>query len=156
MNNLMLMNNGKIVKRNNLGTLPAWSSFIDDLFKEELAASKSNKVGKAVNPKVNIKETNEAYTLEMAVPGYQKTDFVLDVENDKLSISVEIKSEKMEIETAYTRREFVVDSFKRTFTLPETVDEEGIKAKYNEGILLVEIPKKEEAKPKAPRTIEIS
>jgi len=152
----MLMNNGKIVKRNNSGTLPAWSSFIDELFNDELSHSKSNTVAKIVKPKVNIKETNEAYTLEMAVPGYQKTDFVLDVVNDELSISVEIKSEKEEIETAYTRKEFIVDSFKRSFTLPETADEEGIKAKYSEGILFVEIPKKEEAKPKAPRTIEIS
>jgi len=156
MNNLMLMNNGKIVKRNNLGTLPAWSSFIDELFNDELVNSKSNTVVKTVKPKVNIKETIEAFTLEMAVPGYQKSDFVLDVVNDELSISVEIKSEKEEIETPYTRREFVTNSFKRSFTLPETADEEGIKAKYSEGILFVEIPKKEEAKPKAPRTIEIS
>ena len=152
----MLMNNGKIVKRNNLGTLPAWSSFIDELFNDELVNSKSNTVVKTVKPKVNIKETIEAFTLEMAVPGYQKSDFVLDVVNDELSISVEIKSEKEEIETPYTRREFVTNSFKRSFTLPETADEEGIKAKYSEGILFVEIPKKEEAKPKAPRTIEIS
>ena len=75
---------------------------------------------------------------------------------DELSISVEIKSEKDAVETPYTRREFTIGSFKRSFTLPETVNEEGIKAKYYEGILSVEIPKKEEAKPKAPRTIEIS
>ena len=152
----MLMNNGKIVNRNKLGTLPAWSSFIDELFNDELIDSKSNTIDKAIKPKVNIKETNEAFTLEMAVPGYQKTDFVLDVVKDELSISVEIKSEKDAVETPYTRREFTIDSFKRSFTLPETVNEEGIKAKYYEGILSVEIPKKEEAKPKAPRTIEIS
>lgn len=159
MSNLMLMNNGKLVKRNggNLGTFPAWTSFIDDLLNEEFLGEKSGHFNKGISiPKVNIHETNEAYNLEMAVPGYQKTDFVLDVVNDQLSISAEIKSEATESEAVFTRREFGYDSFKRTFNLPETVESDGIKARYNNGILFVEIPKKEEAKPKAPRTIKIS
>lgn len=155
----MLMNNGKIMKRNgnNLGTFPAWSSFIDDLLNEELLVERPGHFNKGISiPKVNIQETNEAYTLEMAVPGYKKTDFVLDVVNDELSISAEIKSEAAKNEPVFTRKEFGYDSFKRTFNLPETVESDGIKATYNNGILFVEIPKKEEAKPKAPRTIKIS
>jgi len=155
----MLMNNGRIVKRNNsnVGTFPAWSSFIDNLLNEEFLGENAGHFNKGLSlPKVNIQETNEAYHLEMAVPGYQKTDFVLDVVNDQLSISAEIKSETTENEAVFTRREFGYDSFKRTFNLPETVESDGIKAVYNNGILSVEIPKKEEAKPKAPRTIKIS
>lgn len=153
MSNLVLTNNGKIVKRNNAGNVPAWSSFIDELFNDNLSDIKVKNTSK---PKVNIKESNVAYTLEMAVPGYSKTDFVLDVVNDELSISADIKTSKEEEVKKYTRREFGIDSFKRTFTLPETVDADGINASYAEGILNVEIPKKEEEKPKAPRTIEIS
>lgn len=152
MSNLVLSNNGKVLKRNNAGTMPAWSSFIDELFNENLSEARINNVKK---PKVNIKETNAAFTLEMAVPGYSKTNFILDVVNDELSISADLKTNKEEVKE-YTRREFGIDSFKRTFTLPDTVDEDGIKASYTDGILKVEIPKKEEAKPKAPRTIEIA
>lgn len=153
MSNLVLTNNGKLVRKDNLGTTPAWSSFIDELFTENVSGNRTNNT---IKPKVNIKETNEAYTLEMAVPGYSKTDFILDVVNDELSISVDIKETKEEEVKSYTRREFGTDSFKRTFTLPELVEEDGINASYTDGILKVEIPKKEEAKPKAPRKIEIS
>jgi len=159
MSNLMLMNNGKVVQRdrNNYGTFPAWSSFIDNLLNEEFMVGKTGTYNRGISiPKVNIQETNEAYLLEMAVPGFKKADFVLDVANDELSISADIKSENSETESVFTRREFGYDSFKRTFNLPDTVESDGIKAKYNNGILSVVIPKKEEAKPKAPRTITIS
>jgi HSP20 family protein len=153
MSNLVLTNNGKIVKRNNLGAFPAWSSFIDELFNDNILDTRANLTGL---PKVNIKETDEAYTMEMAVPGYSKNDFIVDVVNDELSISADITTNKEEEVNGYTRREFGIESFKRTFTLPETVNDDAIKASYTEGILTLEIPKKEEAKPKAPRTIEIS
>lgn len=152
MSNLVLTNNGKIVKRNNLGTFPAWSSFVDELFNDNLLDVRANQTGL---PKVNIKETDEAYTLEMAVPGFSKSDFIVDVVNDELSISADIVTNKEEA-NGYTRREFGIESFKRIFTLPETVNDDAIKASYTEGILTLEIPKKEEAKPKAPRTIKIS
>ena len=153
MSNLVLTNNGKIVKRNNLGTFPAWSSFVDELFNDNLLDVRANQTGL---PKVNIKETDEAYTLEMAVPGFSKSDFIVDVVNEELSISADIVTNKEEEANGYTRREFGIESFKRTFTLPETVNDDAIKASYTEGILTLEIPKKEEAKPKAPRTIKIS
>ena len=92
----------------------------------------------------------------MAVPGFKKSDFKIGLENEKLSISAEIKVEEGEKEANFTRKEFSYESFKRTFILPETVDEGAINANYNNGILTVSIPKKEEAKPKPARTIEIS
>ncbi len=159
MSNLMLFNNGRIAKRDrgNLGTFPAWSSFIDELFNDDLTIGSRGNFNNGITlPKVNIKETDEAFMLEMAVPGFKKSDFVLDVENDELSISADLSTEASEQEEGYTRREFGFSSFKRTFALPDSVEEGGIKASYKEGILAVEIPKKEEAKPKPARTIKIS
>ncbi len=155
----MLFNNGRIAKgnRGNLGTFPAWSSFIDELFNDDLTIGTTGNFNRGMTlPKVNIKETDEAFMLEMAVPGFKKSDFVLDVENDELSISADLSTESTEQEEGYTRREFGFDSFKRTFSLPESVEESGIKASYTQGILAIEIPKKEEAKPKPARTIKIS
>lgn len=92
----------------------------------------------------------------MAVPGLKKSDFNINLENNILSISAELKEDNEEQNDNYTRREFGYSSFKRTFTLPETVNDSKINAKYNEGILHVYLPKKEEAKQKPPRTIDIS
>ncbi|WP_223883330.1 MULTISPECIES: Hsp20/alpha crystallin family protein [Arenibacter] len=105
---------------------------------------------------VNIKETAEAYFVEMAVPGLNKSDFKIDIDNQVLSISAELEEESEDKQENYTRREFGYSSFKRSFNLPETVNEEHIEAKYNEGILSVHLPKKEEAKQKPVRTIKIS
>ena len=92
----------------------------------------------------------------MAAPGLQKKDFRIDLANDVLTISSE---KKVENETKkgqqFTRREFSYQSFSRSFTLPNTVDSEKISATYENGILRVLIPKKEEAKTKPARTIEI-
>jgi HSP20 family protein len=107
-------------------------------------------------PKVNIKETADAYFVEMAVPGLKKSDFQIDLDNQILSIATEVEEENETKEQNYTRREFGYSSFKRSFTLPETVDDGKIKANYNEGILSIHLPKKEEAKQKPPRNIKIS
>ena len=94
--------------------------------------------------------------VEMAVPGLKKSDFKLDLDNQLLSISTETKEDYEHEEENYTRREFGYSSFKRTFTLPETVDDEKIDATYKDGILNILLPKKEEAKQKPSRTIKIS
>ena len=91
----------------------------------------------------------------MAVPGFQKTDFQIEVDNGILSISTEKNENREEYEEGYTFREFGFSSFKRTFNLPETVEEEFINANYMDGILRISLPKKEEAKQKAKRNIEI-
>ena len=88
--------------------------------------------------------------------GLKKSDFHIDIDNQVLSISTETKVENERKEENYTRREFGYSSFKRTFTLPESVNDEKINAKYNEGILSIILPKKDEAKQKPARSIKIS
>ena len=159
MNNVMLTKNGNRIKRdrNNFANYGGWTSLIDELFSDDLQAVKNKDTNQHLSgPKVNIKESDEAYVLDMAVPGFKKSDFKIGLENEKLSISAEIKVEEGEKEANFTRKEFSYESFKRTFILPETVDQSAINANYNNGILTVSIPKKEEAKPKPARTIEIS
>ena len=111
-----------------------------------------NKIGKLFN----IKEVIDAYIVEMAVPGLKKSDFNINLDNDVLTISAELEENKEDNNEKYTRREFGYASFKRTFNLPETVDDSKINATYNEGILTLHLPKREEAKQKPPRTINIS
>jgi HSP20 family protein len=105
---------------------------------------------------VNITETADDYLVEMAVPGLQKSDFQIDIEKQVLCISSSLEvSEEQEGEN-YSRREFGYGSFKRSFTLPETVDDSKIKANYKGGILSIHLPKKEEARKKPARTITVS
>ena len=106
-------------------------------------------------PAVNIMEGEKDFTLELAVPGQKKEDFNVEVDNDVLTISMETQSEVEDKKSEYTRREFRYTSFKRAFTLPESVNQEDIKADYKDGILRFTLPKKEEALPKAQRLFEI-
>ena len=109
-------------------------------------------------PAVNIKETNESYQVEVAAPGMLKSDFKVELEGNLLTISSEKRGDNEEVEgEKYTRREFSFQAFHRSFTLPrEVVDVDKIQAKYKDGMLQLLIPKKEEAKQKAPRLIQIS
>jgi HSP20 family protein len=108
-------------------------------------------------PSVNIKEDHEGFEVEMAAPGFQKDDFKIELNHDLLTIS---SAKKIDNETKegqqFTRREFSYQSFSRAFSLPNTADSEKINAKYENGLLKVAIPKKEEAKPKPARQIAIS
>ena len=107
-------------------------------------------------PAVNIKDNTEGFELELAVPGMKKDDFTVEIDNDVLTISSKMKSENEESQDNYTRKEFSFTSFKRAFTLPETVDGSKIDAKYEDGILKLTLPKKQEALPKPKRLIEIA
>jgi HSP20 family protein len=136
---------------------PSRSSWFDDFLLGDLPTVFSSNFNTGMSlPKVNIKESADAFDVEMAVPGLKKSDFNIDVDNFTLSISAEIEENKENANDGYTRREFGYSSFKRTFTLPETVDDGKINATYNEGVLKIHIPKKEEAKQKPARTIKIS
>jgi len=108
-------------------------------------------------PSVNIKENADAFTVEVAAPGFDKGDFKLELNHNTLTIS---SDKKVENETKegefFTKREYSYQSFTRSFTLPQIADGERIGASYENGILSVSIPKKEEAKPKPARTIEIN
>lgn len=106
-------------------------------------------------PATNIKETDKSYEIEIAAPGLNKEDFNIDVENGTITISSEKKDEKEEKDENYTRREYNYSSFSRSFRLPETVKEEDIDATYKDGVLMLSIPKKEEAQKPQKRQINI-
>jgi HSP20 family protein len=107
-------------------------------------------------PSVNVSEDNDNVILEVAAPGLDKKDFNVAVEKDQLIISAskEAQTEDKE-EGKWTRKEFNYQSFKRSFHLSDKIETEKIEAEYHNGILKLVLPKKEEAKPKAPATIEI-
>ena len=109
-------------------------------------------------PGVNIKETPDNFEVEVAAPGMSKKDFRIELDGNMLTISSEKSNEQEDKEDEkYTRKEFSYQSFYRTFNLPkEVVDENKIEAKYDNGLLRLLIPKKEEAKQKPPRQIQIS
>jgi len=108
-------------------------------------------------PSVNIKENTDGYYVEMAAPGLQKGDFKIELKNNLLTISSEKKMENDTKENEqFTKREFSYQSFSRSFTLPNIANGDKIEAKYDNGILKVNIPKKEEAKPKPAKQITIS
>jgi len=106
-------------------------------------------------PKVNIKENDNGFVVEIAAPGMKKEDFNILLDKDLLTISSE-KNEETDDSSTYLRREFDYQSFQREFTLPDTADGEKIKGAYRDGILTISIPKKEEAKPRPAKTIRIS
>lgn len=107
-------------------------------------------------PSVNIKENPDEFKVEVAAPGFEKSDFKLELNHDVLTISSEkqVENETKEDEH-FSKREFSYQSFTRSFTLPNIADSERIDANYDKGILTVSIPKKEEAKPRPSRMIEI-
>ena len=104
-----------------------------------------NNVFKGTMPAANVIESENEFKLDMAVPGYQKNDFNLEVENDILVISAEMKDSKEDKDKGYSRKEFSYQSFSRSFHLPESVNAEKINAKYDNGILHIHIPKMETA-----------
>jgi len=138
-----------IVKRNNL----VFPSLMNEIFKPDWFGGMENL--NASLPAVNIKDNQKDFELELVVPGRKKEDFNIEIDNDVLTISSELKQEGEVKEENYTRREFEFSSFKRAFTLPETVDTNNIKANYVDGLLRFTLPKKEESLPKPKRLIEL-
>lgn len=111
--------------------------------------------GKTVEPALNIRETDDHFEIELAAPGFSKKDFEVTIEDGFLNISAKKEFTKEEKEEEYTRREFNYSAFERSLQLPETVKEEEIKAKYNDGILRFKLMKREEAKKRPPKVIEV-
>jgi HSP20 family protein len=107
-------------------------------------------------PSVNIKESNDDFEVEVAAPGFTKNDFKIELNHDLLTISSEkeIENETKE-DQRFSLREFSYQSFSRSFTLPNTADSDKIGARYENGILRISIPKREEARPKPARQIAI-
>jgi HSP20 family protein len=107
-------------------------------------------------PAVNIREDEKYFTLDLAVPGIDKNDLKIDINEDVLTISSESKNEKEENKDGYKRKEFSYSSFCRSFYIPDNVNKEKIEANYKDGVLAVSLPKQEEEKNKISRQVSIS
>ena len=142
-----------LVKRNLFW--PSTSS-VDNFLNENLLNWPNGGNGADSVPRVNITETDEDFRVEVAAPGMKRDDFHLELDNDTLVISAEISETNEDHNSSYTRREFSYESFRRSFHLPNTVEADKIKAKYEDGMLRLMIPKKEEARRKPARKIKIS
>jgi len=137
---------------------PSISSLLEDFFNNEVGdlGRQNYSSTDTTLPKVNIKESDDAFMVEMAAPGMKKGDFNIQMDNNVLTIFSEKKEDSNEIEQfRYSRREFAFHSFQRVFTLPESADTQKVSAAYQDGILTITIPKKEEAKPRPPKTISV-
>ncbi len=97
-------------------------------------------------PAVNIAETENEFEVELAVPGLKKEDFKINLEKNVLTVSAEKKAEEVNETKKYSKREYSYNSFTRSFTLPQSADQNKIEADYTDGILKLTIAKKEEAK----------
>ncbi len=106
--------------------------------------------------KVNISEDENQFVVEVYAPGVSKKEFKISLEKDVLTVSAEINRDENQEKNDFLRKEFQKQSFKKSFGLPESADQEKINANYNNGILSVLIPKKEEAKPKPAIDIKVS
>jgi HSP20 family protein len=103
--------------------------------------------GRIMNmPAVNITEEKDEYKVSLAAPGLKKDDFKIDVDGNMLTISSEKEENKEEKDKTFTRKEYSYSSFSRSFTLPEEINKEKIEAKYEDGVLKIALPRKEEAK----------
>ena len=147
-------------KNTNLGfrSMPTISTWMDDILNRSFGTEfMSNFNAGMTLPAVNVLDLDDKFLVEMAVPGFKKSDFNVDLDNKLLTISAEHKTENEDnVDDLYTRKEFGYSSFQRTFTLPEIIDNEKIVAKYEDGILKVALPKLEEAKKKPVKNIKIS
>lgn len=127
-----------------------FGSLFSDFLNEIPGAARSFGQDLFAFPQTNIHETPEAYHLELNVPGRSKEDFKIQTEQGLLTISFDKKEESAAQDSFKTiRREFEIKSFKRSFTLDDKVDADGIQAKYENGVLKLLLPKKEESKPSA-------
>ncbi len=115
--------------------LRPWNEWFDDGY---------TRVGRV--PAVNITEEDDAFQLSVAVPGMKKSDFEIDVEGNQLTISCSKEETQTEKEAKYTRKEYSYHSFERVFTLPNEINKDKIDATYENGVLKLTLPKKEEAR----------
>ena len=125
----------------------SFPSVFEDFFKPWNEWFNGGVFGKSLTvPAVNITENKEDYKLSVAAPGLKKDDFKIDVEGNMLTISREKEARKEEKDERYTRKEYSYSSFSRSFALPEEVNQEKIEAKYQDGVLKVTLPKKDDVK----------
>jgi HSP20 family protein len=128
--------------------------YMPNLFNDDFFPALSSRTSSM--PAVNIREDEKYYNLELAVPGIDKKDLKIDINEDVLTISSEVKNENEESRDGYKRKEFSYTSFCRSFYIPENVNRDKIEANYKDGILYVGLPKQEEEKNKITRQVKIS
>ncbi len=126
-----------------------WDKFMESCFSPEFTRSH-------YIPSVNVTENENAYKLELAAPGRNKEDFKISMENDLLTIRYQKEQKKEESTEKFTRKEFHLSTFDRSFHLPESVNAEKIEAVYKDGILTISLPKNEEEKKNTQKVIKIS
>ncbi|MBL0110127.1 MAG: Hsp20/alpha crystallin family protein [Saprospiraceae bacterium] len=147
-----------LLKRNSL--FPTVPQLFDNFFTRDLFdwENRNHSFTNTTLPTVNIVENNDEFSVQMAAPGMSKKDFCVELNNEILTITSQKENlDELKEGERYTRREFSYQSFRRSFNLPKTVvDESKIKASYENGILRVIIPKKEEAKSLPPKQIAIA
>lgn len=129
-----------------------FGSLMENFFNDNLF---SGEFSSAV-PAVNVSEDDDKFNVELSAPGFKKEDFKIESDNKMLIISGEHKVEEEKNTKTFTRKEFNYGSFRRTFSMPDTVNDEQIDARYENGILKITLPKKEEAKTKPVKEIKIS
>lgn len=120
--------------------------FVTDFFNSDRFFTPSRWFGKEMEdffPAVNIKESEKQFNIELAVPGFSKEDFKIQMDGDVLNISASKKSETEKKDEKYTRKEYSYNSFTRSFTMPANANADAIEAQYNNGILTLDIAKKE-------------
>jgi HSP20 family protein len=126
--------------------LDSFNTFVENFFSKTMNELFDTMVYGSTVPSVNISENGNAYILELAAPGLQKDKFNIDVNNNVLSIQYKSEEKTEEQNQRYFKREFNYSSFKRAFTVPKNANLEAITATYKDGILTIEVPKKEEHK----------
>jgi HSP20 family protein len=136
--------------KSNGSLLPGFNDVFDSIFNDTFLSDRT--VTRV--PAVNISETENHYHVELAAPGLRKEDFKLCLDRNVLDVSVEQQTENKEVQKNYSKREFSYTSFVRSFTLPESANAESIEATYPDGVLKIDIAKREEAK-QVSRQIEI-
>ncbi|WP_316800376.1 Hsp20/alpha crystallin family protein [Pedobacter frigidisoli] len=122
-------------------TAPYFNNVFDSLFSD--AITKNKMVDKS--PNVNIHENQNAYVIELAAPGLKKEDFQINLKKETLSVWAEVKKDETQATKDFTRKEFDYSSFARSFNLPEQADGDKITAEYKDGILSINISKKDDA-----------
>jgi len=131
-------------------TSTLFPSFFDDFFKPWREWTHDFNGGRSFAaltvPAVNVSEDKDAYKLSMAAPGMKKGDFKIDLDGNVLTISAETEERKEEKDDKYSRQEYNYSSFTRSFNLPDAVSKDKIDARYEDGVLKLKLPKKEEVK----------
>lgn len=145
-----------LMKLNQSSWMPSLPNIWEDFFGRDITDIPSWRMGSSI-PAVNIEEKSDKFLVYLAVPGMKREDFKIAVNNGVLSVCSEKEEKHEEQDKAgkFTRREFSYQTFKRSFTLPESIKPDQIEAKYEDGILAIHLPKRDEAQVQPIRQIAV-